>query len=428
MMPKVKPDTEAKKPSIQISRNRTSGKKKVDLFANLRRNTEHPLDDLLPETKPTDNNASEIQLGHTAPIGNIGTTGITNTTGISGITSSTSTTGTTGYTKKNEKQKFEDQRQHSPIAPVRDFTKTPNSLTRVILAQGLFRGKSKQIYDYFWSVSRGAINPARQFRRTHKEIQKGSGIGSRNTVIDGLKHLEIIGLIKKTSAVGEAGGNEYEIFTPDEIGYTGITDTTGITGITESSRNLVIPVIPESGYTGITQSTENKDTYTASKTSLKTNTKNDDETRLSETFFAMAKRLDEAAQKLTGRGVSPSEMRKWETLGELLILELETAASRTDSISSVPAFLTEVLRRKLLGGNSPIAHKASGTKPDTVGKPNEAGEYEKKPLDAAGREAALIELQDFAGEEFLQDFEKWYTAEDWSWLMAELDKTKQSHL
>jgi hypothetical protein len=46
---------------------------------------------------------------------------------------------------------------------------------------------------------------------------------------------------------------------------------------------------------------------------------------------------------------------------------------------------------------------------DTVGKPNEEGEYEKKPLDFAGREAALLELQDFAGEEFLRDFEKWYT-------------------
>ena len=89
---------------------------------------------------------------------------------------------------------------------------------------------------------------------------------------------------------------------------------------------------------------------------------------------------------------------------------MEAAASRTGAISSVPAFLTEMLRRKLLSGNSQQhrSTKSPKTKLDIVGKPNEAGEYEKKPLDQAGREAALLELHDFAGEEFLQDFEKWY--------------------
>jgi hypothetical protein len=38
--------------------------------------------------------------------------------------------------------------------------------------------------------------------------------------------------------------------------------------------------------------------------------------------------------------------------------------------------------------------------------------YEIKPLDKQGREAAVEQLREIAGDEFLQDFEKWYTSED----------------
>ena len=104
---------------------------------------------------------------------------------------------------------------------------------------------------------------------------------------------------------------------------------------------------------------------------------------------------------------------------------MEAAASRTDTISSMPAFLTEVLRRKLLQGNNSVAAESPKQKAEAVGEPGAAGEYEKKPLDKQGREAALLELRDFADEDFLEDFKKWYTAADWKWLTAELSKIKQ---
>ncbi len=69
--------------------------------------------------------------------------------------------------------------------------------------------------------------------------------------------------------------------------------------------------------------------------------------------------------------------------------------------------------------------KLTKAKVDTVGKPNATGEYEKKPLGEKSRESALLELRDFAGDEFLEDFKKWYTEEDWSWLMNELDRMKR---
>src|ERR671912_69734 len=43
------------------------------------------------------------------------------------------------------------------IAPKRDFMKVANSITREAVPSGLFTGKSKQLYDYLYSLTRGAI-------------------------------------------------------------------------------------------------------------------------------------------------------------------------------------------------------------------------------------------------------------------------------
>lgn len=323
-------------------------------------------------------------------------------------TSSTSSTGTTGTTSQ-------------ATSPEKDFTKTPNSVVRVALAQRMFRGKSKQIYDYLWSVSRGAINPVRTIRRTFNEIQKGTGIGSRNTVISGIVHLENINLIKREVAVGESSGNFYEIFTPEELGYdiflgsTSSTNLPGSTSSTETTQKVVVPVVPLSGTTGTTLIDVGKDTYSFPKTSFK-DYKTDDDKACA--FATLIETLATASEKLTGKPVSYRDAEKWGTLAELLVLELEKAFRKTDSISSVPAFLTEILRRQFF--NSTV-NKSAKTKIDIVGK-LDSGEYEIKPLEATEREVALEQLRDFAGDEFLQNFKKWYTADDWNWLMQEIEK------
>jgi hypothetical protein len=238
--------------------------------------------------------------------------------GITGITGITDTTGIT--------------EQH-PISPVKDFTKTPNSITRLVLAQGLFKGKSKQIYDYLWSNSRGAINPVRSLKKTHKEIQKGAGIGSRNTVFHGLKHLQNIGLIKFNSAVGEPFGNEYEIFTPEELGYTSYTTQIGITEISQLYQKVVIPVQPLFGITGTTQTIENKDTCENPKTSFKDFKYIDDEA-----FAAMTEILRNASEQISGKFPNKFQKENWKELAELLVAELEMAAALTKNVSNVPAF------------------------------------------------------------------------------------------
>jgi hypothetical protein len=173
----------------------------------------------------------------------------------------------------------------------------------------------------------------------------------------------------------------------------------------------------------VTQTIEDKSASNDAKTSFKDNTKNDDDARAYEAYSILLKKLDTAVKKITGKESSKNEAEKWGTLADLLILELEVAVSRADGVSSVPAFLTEILRRQFFASRQqqPSAAKSAKTKIDKVGK-SDSGTYEIKPLDEKGREAALEQLREFTGDDFLDDFKKWYNAEDWEWLKKELEK------
>lgn len=342
---------------------------------------------------------------------------ITKKTGLTNLTELTE------LTKLSELTEPIKQIKQQPVSPVRDFTKTPNSIARNVMANGLFKGKSKQIYDYLWIASRGSINPARTVRKTHGEIQNGTGIGSLNTVKNGLRYLEQIGLISKTSAVGEASGNIYETFTPEEANLIDSNSLVRpVSSVSPLRQELVQPVRPEIDRTNLTQTIDKPDNYADSKTSFKDNIKNDDERRVYEVFSIMAKRLDKATKKITGKSASKSEAEKWGNLGDLLILELEVAASRAENISSVPAFLTEILRRKFFASQSQKSvSKSTKSKIDNVGK-SDMKNGEIKPLSEKERIIELNQLREFADEEFLQDFKKWYTSEDWEYFMRELGK------
>jgi hypothetical protein len=163
---------------------------------------------------------------------------------------------------------------------------------------------------------------------------------------------------------------------------------------------------------GTTDNPINTDPEQSLRLNSKTNIKNDDEV-----FAGMISKLDAACEKMTGKRPSIKDAEKWEMLADLLILELEIAAKRTGSVSSVPAFLTEVLRRKLLVARS--IEKNSKAKIDPVGK-TETGKYEIKPLNAKEKEEALEQLKEFKDEDFLDDFKKWYTPSDWEWIIKNL--------
>lgn len=104
-----------------------------------------------------------------------------------------------------------------PAAPEKDFTRVANSIIREAVPDGLFIGKSKQIYDYLYSITRGAVQPTRSVRVTKTNLMRSADIGAERTLRKNLAHLQSLGLIKITELVGQRYGNEYETFLPEEI-------------------------------------------------------------------------------------------------------------------------------------------------------------------------------------------------------------------
>jgi hypothetical protein len=226
------------------------------------------------------------------------------------------------------------------IAPVRDFSKVANSITREAVPAGLFSGKGKQIYDYLYSRTRGAIVPKRSARIPFKDIMQGAHIGSEITLRNNLDRLQKVGLIVCQRIAGEHLGNEYTVYLPEEI-MSG-TSTSSTSSGTNTSQNLVGVVGVETTGTSTSSSQYGTMTSGESKTSIKTKDRSDDAA-----FAQMLAKLQQANREATGREATAAESARWGELADLLIAELKIAAARTGSVSSVPAFLSEHLRRRL---------------------------------------------------------------------------------
>jgi hypothetical protein len=254
------------------------------------------------------------------------------------ISSTASIPSSTSTGSKNNKL----QKPDAPaIAPERDFQRIPNSVTRRAIPEGLFRGKSKQVWDYLWSVSRGAVVPVRTVRKSRREIKVGAGLGSMVTVDAALEHLENVSLIAITPSIGSLVGNEYEVFTPEEAA-TRSTSTTSISSTTSPTQKLDVLDVLDSSISSTTQVVENSATYLPPNTSFKTKEENDDD----EAYARFLAAVKKATREITGKDSSPNEAARWEELAEVLITELKIASGRT-TVSSVPSFLAEHLRRRL---------------------------------------------------------------------------------
>ena len=231
-----------------------------------------------------------------------------------------------------------------PVSPTRDYTKVPNSIRREAVPSGLFKGKSKQLYDQLYALTRGAVVPKRKVRISRPKLMKLAHIGSRVTFETNVNHLRAVGLVEVTVVTGEHEGNEYEVYIPEELeGDPSMPSQSSQTSQTRHAQKLDRLVRLETSQTRHTSSVENTNTYLVPKTSFKTNSEKLDD----EAFAPLVAQLREAVRAITGRESSPSEAERWGELAELLITELKIAAGRTGSVSSVPAFLTEHLRRRL---------------------------------------------------------------------------------
>ena len=317
--------------------------------------------------------------------------------------------------------------KQNSISPIRDFNKRANSLERDALPAGLFPGASKAIYDALYIRTIGAIEPKKVVQVTRKVLMEWTGIKNIKTVNTHLNKLKDEGLLKITNFVGEQKGSYYEVILPEEV-----TQTRPRPNPTQPNpdSDQKLGLVPDQKlvWVGLGKTTDNTDTYSVSNTSLKTLNNDDEEIII---FADFVKEISEASKRLTGKGIKKNERGKWAEVAKLLVMELELAAARTETVSSVPAFLGEVIRRKL--ETKPAVTKNKLAKVSTqiqVGKSfpeklSEHIEWEREPLSAEEKQKTLQVMRERKAEghlELVKSMEQTYTTDDWIWLMNEIEK------
>jgi hypothetical protein len=225
-------------------------------------------------------------------------------------------------------------------APRRDFTRVANSIVRDAVPAGTFTGKGKQLYDYLYSRTRGAIVPVRSARIPTDRVMVGAGM-TRHTFRAHIHRLISFGLVEVEERPGEHGGNIYTVHLPEEVDNRSDTRHRSDRG----HRGERVPVVQGSqAHPGDRSLSSDSSVVSGeSKTLIKTNTeRSDDDAALA----GMIETLKAATKEITGRDIIITESERWKELADVLIAELKIAAART-TVSSVPAFLAEHLRRRL---------------------------------------------------------------------------------
>jgi hypothetical protein len=229
---------------------------------------------------------------------------------------------------------------HRGAAPARDFNRRANSIERDVLPAGKFPGASKKVYDALYLRTRGAVKPTREITATKRQLAEWSGVKNRKTIDGHLRYLETCGLLVRQWDLGSNEGYTFEVLLPEETSLVdrGTEGDRGAEG-TDQKRDRGTDQKRDRG--GQSQTSDLQDTSDLPKT-FKTNREKDDDEPAARLLAALAR----AAREITGREPSSAEAERWQELGELLATELKIAAGRT-TVSSVPAFLTEHLRRRL---------------------------------------------------------------------------------
>jgi hypothetical protein len=225
----------------------------------------------------------------------------------------------------------------------KDFTRAANSIVRDAIPAGVFTGKGKHLYDYLYSQTRGAITPVHSARIPTEKVMAGAGM-TRNTFRFHLERLCNSGLIKVIQRPGEHGGNVYTVFLPEEAGLQrGNRSHRGERGHpTDMGENLPLVQGSEVDPSHLSLSQGDSAAYGDSKTSFKTKDINTDD----EAFAGFTAAVRKTAKEITGKEPSKTEAERWTEVAEVLMTELRIAAGRT-TVSNVPAFLAEHLRRRL---------------------------------------------------------------------------------
>jgi hypothetical protein len=262
-------------------------------------------------------------------------------------------------------------------APKRDFTRVANSVVRDAIPAGIFTGKCKQLYDYLYSRTRGAIVPIRSARIPTERVMQGAGM-TRHTYRAHIHRLISFGLIEIEERPGEHGGNIYTVHLPEEVAANrGDTRHRGDRG-NRGHTGEKVPVVQGSqahpGDRGL--SLDESTTSGSSKTLIKTNTERSDDDDAA--LAGLNASLKQLTKEVTGKDLSPTDNDRWRELAEVLGAELKIAAART-TVSSVPAFLAEHLRRRLWKIDKKQARAEGRELPDEVVSQSSSADASKCP-------------------------------------------------
>jgi hypothetical protein len=307
----------------------------------------------------------------------------------------------------------------------------PNSLTQQAIPQGFFKGLSKHTYDVLFKQTRGAIKPVRQIQMTKAELMQLTGL-SENTISAHISHLRSVGLIQTSFTVGKHQGAIYEVFVPEELTLTNPSqpDPTqpnlpqaGLSS-PNTSQQLGRDTPQLLGGVGGSKIIENKHTYEASKTLLKTIRQSDDE----KPFSRAIEKLEEAARATTGRGLTKSDLEAFENIVDLLIDMTTVAATKTDSVTTYLKFAEANLKKRLATAQRIFEKKP--TKAFEPGSPltgelplDTESTFEAEPLTEEQRENALVIYRPLFQEKGTAALEngRWqFTSEDYEWLLEKL--------
>jgi hypothetical protein len=226
------------------------------------------------------------------------------------------------------------------IAPTRDFMKVANSIARDAVPSGAFSGKAKQLYDYLYSITRGAITPKLTTRTTLKKLLVGADIGSEVTLRLNLRRLESAGLIQIQKISGEHEGSEYAVYLPEEVSGASSTSAASATSSTSATQKVEVLAPLESSTTSASLSQGLTTSYEKAKTLLKT-LKDDDD------YSLLANELRSLLPDL-----KPEEIRKAKTdIEQLIAAELRERCLHAATAPMNAQYFVECVRRLCSASN-----------------------------------------------------------------------------
>jgi hypothetical protein len=265
------------------------------------------------------------------------------------------------------------------VAPERDFNRRANSLERDAMPSGMFPGTSKKLYDALYLRTRGAIKPVRTVYATKKDLTAWAGIKNRKTIDAHMRYFQMIGLVLRQWVPGQNEGYQFEVLLPEEIAQ-GDRPPVMVRPLQSSDQKRVRGTDRISGSGGQTQLVESQLTFNDPKTfKTKEEKTNDDDAALAKLTAA----LKTAHKELTGKELSRAEADRWGEVADVLIAELKIAAART-TVSSVPSFLAEHLRRRLWKIDKKQARAEGRELPDQIATSSAPTEQAKECPDCGG--------------------------------------------